>query len=100
MLIEAEGGDDDLVVAVLTEAVEALDGVVDAAVAVSATEHGRLWAYRDRHAEAVATLGKPHKLVVSLPLAEIASFIESLEPLAAPHIGSSCGAMSATATCT
>jgi FAD/FMN-containing dehydrogenase len=33
-----------------------------------------LWAYRERHTEAIATLGVPHKLDVTLPSDSLAAF--------------------------
>ena len=59
----------------LAEAVVALDGVVDVAVA----DRGRyevLWGYRERHTEAINLLGPPHKLDVTLPAGRLADFIE------------------------
>ncbi len=48
----------------------------DAATAVATDGPGRerLWAYRERHTEAVAALGVVHKLDVALPLALLAPF--------------------------
>lgn len=48
----------------------------DAATAVATDRSGRerLWAYRERHTEAVSALGVPHKLDVTLPLARLADF--------------------------
>jgi len=40
----------------------------DAVVAFEAADQARLWAYRERQAEAYATLGLVHKLDVSVPL--------------------------------
>jgi FAD/FMN-containing dehydrogenase len=56
----------------------ALDGlhVDDDATAVADDEGGaeRLWAYRERHTEAVGSLGVPHKLDVTLPFDRLAAF--------------------------
>ena len=48
----------------------------DAATAVATDPAGRerLWAYRERHTEAISSLGVPHKLDVSVPLALLAEF--------------------------
>jgi FAD/FMN-containing dehydrogenase len=43
-------------------------------VADDAAGRGRLWAYRERHTEAIATLGVAHKLDVTLPLQQLAGF--------------------------
>ncbi|MDQ1626177.1 MAG: hypothetical protein QOJ49_1675 [Actinomycetota bacterium] len=45
----------------------------------------RLWAYRERHTEAIATLGVPHKLDVALPLTRVAEFLAALPAAVAPH---------------
>jgi FAD/FMN-containing dehydrogenase len=48
----------------------------ESATAVAADPAGmdRLWAYRERHTEAVSALGIPHKLDVTLPQARLAEF--------------------------
>lgn len=56
-----------------------LPGEVDAAV------DERLWAYRERHTEAVSTLGVPHKLDVSVPLDRLAELVEALPGAASPY---------------
>lgn len=59
----------------LASAVAGLGRLVDAAVA----DPGRrqlLWAYRERHPEAINLVGAPHKLDVTLPAARIAEFVE------------------------
>ena len=56
-----------------------IDPDADAAVDV------RLWAYRERHTEAVATLGVAHKLDVSVPLDRLGDFLDELPALVAPH---------------
>ncbi len=58
----------------LAEAVDGAEGVSEVAVADEAAGRSRLWAYRERHTEAIATLGVPHKLDVTLPLDELAGF--------------------------
>lgn len=44
------------------------------AVATTASERRRLWAYRERHTEAIARLGLAHKLDVAVPQAHLATF--------------------------
>jgi FAD/FMN-containing dehydrogenase len=51
------------------------DAVVDA----------RVWELRERHTEAIATLGVVHKLDVALPLHQLATFLADLPALVAPH---------------
>lgn len=55
-------------------------GLPDEATAVSEDPAGRarLWAYRERHTEAISALGVPHKLDVTLPLARMAEFCEAV----------------------
>lgn len=73
LLVEATGRGD-----VLSGLADALADapVDDAATAVADDDAGaaRLWAYRERHTEAVSALGVPHKLDVTLPLGELAAF--------------------------
>lgn len=47
-----------------------------AAVATDGPGRGRLWAYRERHTEAVSGLGVPHKLDVTVPLGSLARFAD------------------------
>jgi FAD/FMN-containing dehydrogenase len=72
LLVECAGRDesvlDDLVG--LAERV----GSDAAAVALDGPSRQRLWAYRERHTEAVNSLGVPHKLDVTLPLGHLARF--------------------------
>jgi FAD/FMN-containing dehydrogenase len=44
------------------------------AVATDRAGRERLWEYRERHTEAVSSLGVPHKLDVTLPLDRLAAF--------------------------
>jgi FAD/FMN-containing dehydrogenase len=44
------------------------------AVATDASGQARLWAYRERHTEAISALGVPHKLDVTLPQGRLAEF--------------------------
>jgi FAD/FMN-containing dehydrogenase len=44
------------------------------AVATDASGQARLWAYRERHTEAISALGVPHKLDVTLPQSRLAEF--------------------------
>lgn len=55
----------------------------DAVVAHDATDRARLWSYRERASEAIATLGVVHKYDVSLPLGRLPSFVAALPPLLA-----------------
>jgi FAD/FMN-containing dehydrogenase len=59
----------------LFEVLAELD-VPEAATAVATDRAGRasLWAYRERHTEAISALGVPHKLDVTLPQARLAEF--------------------------
>jgi FAD/FMN-containing dehydrogenase len=73
LLVESAGAVDDS--DALFEVLAELD-LPDAATAVAAdaTGRARLWAYRERHTEAVSALGVPHKLDVTLPHRRLAEF--------------------------
>ena len=62
----------------LAEAVEEAPGVSEIAVADDTAGRAHLWAYRERHTEAIATLGVAHKLDVTLPLGALAEFAGSV----------------------
>jgi FAD/FMN-containing dehydrogenase len=55
-------------------ALEACPEVTASAVATDEPTRARLWEGRERHAEAVATVGIPHKLDVAVPLGRLAAF--------------------------
>jgi FAD/FMN-containing dehydrogenase len=55
--------------------VSALPNVNDVAVATDATRRAELWSYRELHTTAINSLGPPHKLDVTLPVARLAEFI-------------------------
>ena len=59
----------------LTEAMAGQD-LADDSTALATDPSGieRLWAYRERHTEAVSSIGIPHKLDVTLPLGRLAEF--------------------------
>jgi FAD/FMN-containing dehydrogenase len=54
------------------------DEVPDLPDDVDAAVHARLWDYRERHTEAISTVGVPHKLDVSMPLAGVGEFLRRL----------------------
>lgn len=59
----------------LFEVLSALDLPESAtAVATDGPGQSRLWEYRERHTEAVSSLGVPHKMDVTLPQARLAEF--------------------------
>jgi FAD/FMN-containing dehydrogenase len=62
----------------LIHALEQLDGMADAVLADDAADRRRLWEYRERHSESIATLGPVHKLDVALPAASLAQFIDAV----------------------
>jgi len=62
----------------LADAVGSLTGVVDVAVATDAAMARNLWRYREAHAEAINLVGTPHKLDVTLPASQLASFIRDV----------------------
>jgi FAD/FMN-containing dehydrogenase len=60
------------------DALAAVDGLGDVAVAEDAGRREALWRYREAHTEAVNALGVPHKLDVTLPLPELAGFVDEV----------------------
>jgi FAD/FMN-containing dehydrogenase len=64
----------DDVAAALAECTE----VLDTAVAADGPGRAALWAYRERHTEAINSLGIPHKLDVTLPPHRLADFERSV----------------------
>jgi FAD/FMN-containing dehydrogenase len=53
------------------------------AVATDAAGRSRLWAYRERHTEAISALGVPHKLDVTLPQSRLAEFEQAVRRVVA-----------------
>jgi FAD/FMN-containing dehydrogenase len=51
----------------------------DAAIAMDGADRAALWSYRERHTEAISTIGIPHKMDVAVPLAELAAFRAELD---------------------
>lgn len=66
-----------------TDALAELVGDHDAVVASDSPGRQRLWLYRDRMTEAIARVGVPHKLDVTLPASELAAFIEAVPDVVA-----------------
>ena len=62
----------------VASAVGALTTMRDAAVATDDAQRALLWRYREDHTLALNTLGKPHKLDVTLPLDRLAEFIDTV----------------------
>lgn len=61
------------------------DDLPELAPGVDAAVDPRLWEYRERHTEAVATLGVVHKLDVSVPPGRTAAFLAQVAQVCAPH---------------
>ncbi|MGH2631871.1 MAG: FAD-binding oxidoreductase [Tepidiformaceae bacterium] len=72
----------------LPELGAALDGAVfeDSALAGDRPGRDALWAYRERHTEAINAEGVPHKLDVALPLARLQEFAEGVRPRLAKDV--------------
>lgn len=85
LLVEASGGEDPS--AALAMAIEDAPGVTAIAVADEAGGRSRLWAYRELHTEAIATLGVAHKLDVTLPMKALAEFAGAVGPAVAATLG-------------
>jgi FAD/FMN-containing dehydrogenase len=73
LLAEISGTDED------NERLAPLPGLGHAAVALDPAGRAALWVYRERHTEAIATVGIPHKMDVAVPLARIAEFRAELD---------------------
>jgi len=76
VLVEVAGRTDPS--AELASAVDSLAGVADAAVATDGVRGAQLWRYREAHTEAIATVGTPHKLDVTLPPGALAEFVDAV----------------------
>ncbi|HWH32385.1 MAG TPA: FAD-linked oxidase C-terminal domain-containing protein, partial [Egibacteraceae bacterium] len=74
LLVECAGPRDPL-----EELAAALEGLPRVAVAVERAERERLWAYRERHTEAINAFGVPLKFDVAVRLPELASTVHELE---------------------
>ena len=85
LLVEASGSQDPS--PMLADALEGAPGVTDVAVADDARGRARLWAYRERHTEAIATLGVAHKLDVTLPFDALAGFAGSVRSAISSALG-------------
>jgi FAD/FMN-containing dehydrogenase len=85
LLVEAGGSKDPS--GMLAAAIEDAPGVTDVAVADEAKSRAHLWAYRERHTEAIATLGVAHKLDVTVPLNELAGFAGAVGSVIAAALG-------------
>lgn len=75
LLVECAAADDPM--PALAAALDGVD-VADSAIAESSTERAALWAYRERHTEAIAAAGVPHKLDVAVPVSRLAAFEEAV----------------------
>ncbi|MEM1333621.1 MAG: FAD-binding oxidoreductase [Actinomycetota bacterium] len=76
LLVEASSEDpmDDR----LGSTISSIPGVVDAAVASSEARRASLWRHRELHTEAIAGLGPPVKLDVTVPLRSLSEFVASI----------------------
>lgn len=89
LLLECAGQADES--ANLANVLASATGIRDSAMATDRPGRERLWAYRERHTEAISAEGIPHKLDVTLPMARLAEFesrvrgaIAAVEPAARP----------------
>ena len=80
LLIECAGraGSADLLVDELAGVLGECPQVPATAVAVDPASRERLWAYRDRHTEAINAAGIPHKLDVTLPFDQLVAFEQAV----------------------
>jgi FAD/FMN-containing dehydrogenase len=78
LLLEAAAHADPA--AALAEAIAKVAGDPPTAFATDPRDRARLWAYRERHTEAVNAESVPHKLDIALPLAAIPGFVDHVGP--------------------
>jgi FAD/FMN-containing dehydrogenase len=76
----------------LAEAIEDAPGVTEVAVGDEVAGRARLWAYRERHTEAIATVGVPHKLDLTLPMNLLAEFAGAVRSEVSAALGGQTGA--------
>ena len=77
LLLEVAGSSDPT--DALVDALSLVDHlVIDTAVATARGPREVLWRYREAHTEAVNAVGVPHKLDVTLPLAQLAAFCDDV----------------------
>lgn len=81
LLLDVTAGDADL------ERLAGLSALKDAAVATDRSHRGALWAYRERHTDAISAAGIPHKLDISLPLGALDAFRSELDGTVAESAG-------------
>lgn len=84
LLVECAADDDPL--PAIAAALERCDGILDSAAATGRAERDALWAYRERHTEAVNAAGVPVKLDVAVPQAEVVAFELALRALVATEL--------------
>jgi len=74
----------------LADAIDALPGLLDVAVATGPGQRHNLWQLRELHTEALALHGPPRKYDVTIPVAEVAAFVEQAVPLVDNATGLTC----------
>jgi FAD/FMN-containing dehydrogenase len=89
LLAEVSGSADE------AERLAAIPSLAEAAVALDAAGRAALWAYRERHTEAISAIGIPHKMDVAVPLARIAAFRAELDEAVRAAANGQGGAMPA-----
>jgi FAD/FMN-containing dehydrogenase len=56
------------------------EAIAESAFATDPRDCARLWAYRERHTEAISSAGVPHKLDIALPPGRMAEFVREVGP--------------------
>jgi FAD/FMN-containing dehydrogenase len=74
-------------VGVLTDALAAIDGVLDSAVAHDSPTMAALWRWREAHTEVINSVGPhpPHKLDISIPIGATAAFVDEVRVAVREH---------------
>jgi len=83
LLLELAGDDGPEPLLARLAALDGPPGLEAIVVGADEGDRRRLWAVRERHTEAVATLGVPHKLDVAVPLVRLAELLERVGPAVA-----------------
>ena len=80
LLLELAGDDGSDPLLARLAGLEGAAGLDHLVVGVDEPDRRRLWALREEHTEAVATLGVPHKLDVAVPLHHLTDLLERVGP--------------------
>lgn len=69
----------------IVEVVRNVAGLQTSAIGLDGPTRGRLWRYRERHTEAIATRGIPHKLDIAVPPGALGAFLADVSATVVRH---------------